>query len=58
MRKMQKGLKPEEEGEKADEPRWLNRGKVAAAGGSTEARRKVEYSCTEVRNREEVPAFM
>ena len=32
--------------------------KVAAAGGSTEARRKDENGCTEVCNREEVPAIM
>ena len=33
-------------------------GKVAAAGGSTEELRKDENGGTEVRNREEVPAFM
>ena len=33
-------------------------GKVAAAGGSKEARRKDENGCTEVRNTEDVPAFM
>ena len=31
---------------------------VEAAGGSTEARRKDENGCTEVRNRKEVHAFM
>ena len=33
-------------------------GEVAAAGGSSEARRKDENGCSKVRNREEVPAFM
>ena len=31
--------------------------KVEAAEGSTETRRKDDNGCTEVRNREEVPAF-
>ena len=54
-----------EKGEKADERMWLNRkqskqteGKVAAAGGSTEARRKDENACTEMRNTEEVSACL
>ena len=33
-------------------------GKVAAVRGSTEASRKDDNGCTEVRSREEVPAFM
>ena len=33
-------------------------GKVEAAKGITEARRKDENACTEVRNREEVPELM
>ena len=33
-------------------------GEVEAAEGSTEARRKKQNGCTEVRNREEVPALM
>ena len=33
-------------------------GKVDAAEGSTEARRKDENGCTEVRNKEEVPTVM
>ena len=36
----------------------LTEGKVAAAGGSTEAHRKKENGCCEVRNREEVQAFV
>ena len=36
---------------------WLE-GKVAAAGGGTEARRKGENGWIEVRNTEEVPASM
>ena len=32
-------------------------GKVEAAEGSTEARKKDDNGCTELRNREEVPAF-
>ena len=32
--------------------------KVEAAGGSTEARRKDDNGCTELRKREEVPALM
>ena len=34
-----------------------NEGKDEAVEGSTEARRKDENGCTEVRNSEEVPAF-
>ena len=33
-------------------------GEVEAAEGSTEARRKDDNGCTEVRNREEVPVLM
>ena len=33
-------------------------GKVEAANDITEARRKDENACTEVRNREEVPELM
>ena len=33
-------------------------GKVEAAAGSTDARRKDDNGCTEVRNREEVPTLM
>ena len=32
--------------------------RVAVEGGRIEARRKDENGCTEVRNTEEVPAFM
>ena len=36
----------------------LTEGKVEAVEGSTEARRKDENGCTEMRNIEEVPAFI
>ena len=36
----------------------LQEDKVEAAGGTTEARRKDDNGCTEVRNTEELPAFM
>ena len=59
--KIHKWQKPVEKGEKADERTnvggWTE-GKVAAAGGSTEELRKDENGCTEVRNGEEVQAFM
>ena len=50
--KTRKWQNPVKKGEKADERRWLNRRQ------RTETRRKDENGCTEVRNREEVPAFM
>ena len=53
-----KVTKASKKGEKADERWWLTEGKDAAAGGSTEARRKDQNGCTEVRNREEVPPFI
>ena len=55
--KIQKWQKPVEKGEKATIVGGTE-GKVAAAGGSTEAHWKDENGSTEVRNREDVPAFM
>ena len=58
MWKIQKWQKPVEKGEKPMNVGGWTEDKVAAAGGSTEARRKDENGCTEVRNTEDVPAFM
>ena len=56
--KIQKWQNPVEKGEKKTNVGGWTEGKVEAAQGRAEARRKDENGCTEVRNTEEVPAFL
>ena len=56
--KIQKWQKPVDKVRKQTNVGGWSEGKVAAAGGSTEARRKKEKGSAEMRNREEVPSFM
>ena len=58
VRRIQKWQKPVEKVRKRTNVGGWTEGKVAAAGVSTEARRKDENGCTEVRKTEKLPAFM
>ena len=57
VRKVRKWQIPVKKGQKANE-RSCTEGEVEAAEGNTEARRKEDNGCSEVRNREEVPELM
>ena len=56
--KIPKWLNPEKKVRKRTNVGASAESKVEAAEGSTEARRKDDSGCTEVRNKEEVPALM
>ena len=56
--KMRKWKNPVKKDEKRTNEDGSTEGKVEAAEGSTDARRKVEIGCTEVPDGEEVPAIL